>query len=66
MSNSIKKSLIMGSSIRGSLVMKCSINGSLVKRSNPIFFVYLPHGLEGEIVGFFPAHDKLSYVYKEL
>ena len=59
MSSSIKRSLVMGSSIMGSLVMKCSINGSLVKRSNPIM-VYLPHGLEGEIVGFFPAHDKLS------
>ena len=59
MSSSIKGSLIMGSSIRGSLVMKSSINGSLVKRSNPIS-VYLPHGLEGEIVGFFLAHDKLS------
>ena len=53
MSSSIKGSLVMGNSIRGSLVMKSSINGSLVKRSNPIFLVYLPHGLEGEIVGFF-------------
>ena len=56
MSSSIKGSLVMGNSIRGSLVMKSSINESLVKRSNPIL-VYLPHGLEGEIVGFFPAHD---------
>ena len=49
----------MSSSIKGSLIMKNSINGSLVKRSNPIS-LYLPHGLEGEIVGFFLAHDKLS------
>ncbi|TQD86182.1 hypothetical protein C1H46_028258 [Malus baccata] len=56
MSSSNKGSLVMGNYFRESLVMKSSINGSLVKRSNPIM-VYLPHGLEGEIVGFFPAHD---------
>ena len=39
--------------------MSSSINESLVKRNNPIM-VYLPHGLKGEIVGFFPAHDKFS------